>query len=142
MIAKKHFKIFLLDGNMFSLNIYQQHLINLGYTDISIFHNEQDCLDYLLQDPDIIFIDHCINLTNGVDILIKIKRINPDIYVIFFASLEDTEAVVNILKHGAFDFIVRGDNDFKILDNVIMKVYRVKLLLEKNNITSFRKVAE
>ena len=127
---------------MFSLNIYQQHLINLGYTDISIFHDEQNCLDYLLQNPDIIFIDHCINLANGVDILRKIKRINPDIYVIFFASLEDTEAVVNILKHGAFDFIVRGDNDFKILDNVIMKVYRVKLLLEKNNITSFRRIVE
>ena len=95
-----------------------------------------------MQNPDIIFIDHCINLANGVDILRKIKRINPDIYVIFFASLEDTEAVVNILKHGAFDFIVRGDNDFKILDNVIMKVYRVKLLLEKNNIISFRRVVE
>ena len=70
----------------------------------------------------------------------KIKRFNPDIYVIFFASLDDTEAVVDVLKHGAFDFIVKGDNDFKVLDNIIMKVYRVKLLLEKNNITSFKKI--
>ena len=139
MIAKKHFKIFLLDSNMFSLNIYQQHLINLGYKDILIFYNENDCLDNLSQHPDIIFIDHGINPVSGVDILRKIKRINPDIYVIFFASLEDTESVVNILRHGAFDFIVRGDNDFKTLDNVIMKVHRVKVLLEKNNISSFKK---
>jgi len=140
MIAKKHFKIFLLNSSMFSLNIYQQHLLNFGYTDISIFHNEDDCMQSLALNPDIVFIDHNINSSNGVDILKKIKRFNPDIYVIFFASLDDTEAVVDVLKHGAFDFIVKGDNDFKVLDNIIMKVYRVKLLLEKNNITSFKKI--
>ena len=140
MIAKKHFKIFLLNSSMFSLNIYQQHLLNFGYTDISIFHNEDDCLQSLALNPDIVFIDHNINSSNGVDILKKIKRVNPDIYVIFFASLDDTQAVVDVLKHGAFDFIVKGDNDFKVLDNIIMKVYRVKLLLEKNNITSFKKI--
>ena len=140
MIAKKHFKIFLLNSSMFSLNIYQQHLLNFGYTDISIFHNEDDCLKSLALNPDIVFIDHNINSSNGVDILKKIKRVNPDIYVIFFASLDDTEAVVDVLKHGAFDFIVKGDNDFKVLDNIIMKVYRVKLLLEKNNITSFKRI--
>ena len=125
---------------MFSLNIYQQHLLNFGYTDISIFHNEDDCLQSLALNPDIVFIDHNINSSNGVDILKKIKRVNPDIYVIFFASLDDTQAVVDVLKHGAFDFIVKGDNDFKVLDNIIMKVYRVKVLLEKNNITSFKKI--
>ena len=125
---------------MFSLNIYQQHLLNFGYTDISIFHNEDDCLQSLALNPDIVFIDHNINSSNGVYILKKIKRVNPDIYVIFFASLDDTQAVVDVLKHGAFDFIVKGDNDFKVLDNIIMKVYRVKLLLEKNNITSFKKI--
>jgi DNA-binding NarL/FixJ family response regulator len=140
MIAKKHFKIFLLNSSMFSLNIYQQHLLNFGYTDISIFHNEDDCMQSLALNPDIVFIDHNINSSNGVDILKKIKRVDPDIYVIFFASLDDTEAVVDVLKHGAFDFIVKGDNDFKVLDNIIMKVYRVKLLLEKNNITSFKKI--
>ena len=140
MTAKKDFKIFLLDSNMFSLNIYQQHLVNLGYSDISIFHNADDCLDGLALNPDIIFIDHNINLANGVDILRKIKRFNPDIYVIFFASLDDTEAVVKILKHGAFDFILRGDNDFKTLDNVIMKVFRVKMLLGKTHIPAFSRL--
>jgi len=139
MTAKKDFKIFLLDSNMFSLNIYQQHLANLGYSDTSIFHNTDDCLHALTLNPDIIFIDHNINLANGVDILKKIKRFNPDIYVIFFASIDDTDAVVNILKHGAFDFILRGDNDFKTLDNVIMKVYRVKSLLAKANMTAFKR---
>jgi polysaccharide export outer membrane protein len=134
MRVRKDFKIFVLDGDLFSLNIYEQHLVNLGYTDISTFNNSVDCFDALSTQPDIIFLDHNINEAAGVDVLKKIKRFNPDIYVIFIAGLDDVEAVVRSLKHGAFDFIVRGDNDVKTLDNVIARVQRIKELLQRNSI--------
>ncbi len=133
MRLKKDLKIFVLDGDIFTLNIYQQHLINLGYTDISIFHNAADCIDNLDELPDIIFLDHNINFLNGVDVLKKIKKYNPHIYVIFIAGIEDVETVVSSLQHGAFDFIVRGANDVRTLDNVITKIQRIKELLNKCN---------
>jgi polysaccharide export outer membrane protein len=132
MKAKKHFKIFLVDGNLFSLNIYEQHLLNLGYMDVSVFQNPADCISRISENPDIIFLDHVIQQSSTVEILKKIKRINPDIYVIFVASMEDTDAVIRSLKNGAFDFIVKGENHFTKLDSVIMKVHRVKLLLENS----------
>ena len=132
MRVKKDFKIFVLDSDMFSLNIYEQHLINLGYSDISTFNNSADCFNALIDQPDVIFLDHNINTANAVDVLKKIKRFNPDIYVIFIAGLEEVDAVVSSLKHGAFDFIVRGENDVKKLDSVISRVQRVQLLIKKN----------
>lgn len=139
MRVKTDFKIFVLDGNMFTLNIYQQHLINLGFTDISLYHNATECINELPNQPDIIFLDHSINFSTGVDVLKKIKRFNPDIYVIFIAGLEDVETVIESLKYGAFDFIVRGENDVKTLDNVIDKIRRVKELLKINNTEHFKK---
>ena len=133
MQVRKDFKIFVVDGDLFSLNLYKQHLINLGYTDVSTFHQASDCFHALPQRPDIIFLDHNIDTADGVSSLKKIKRFNPDIYVIFIAGLDEVEAVVSSLKHGAFDFIVRGDNDVKTLENVIARVQRVQLLLKKNS---------
>src|SRR5687768_10220912 len=133
MQVRKDFKIFVVDGDLFSLNLYNQHLINLGYTDVSTFHQASDCFHASPQGPAIIFLDHNIDAANGVSSLKKIKRFNPDIYVIFIAGLDEVEAVVSSLKHGAFDFIVRGDNDVKTLDNVIARVQRVQLLLKKNS---------
>lgn len=138
MGVKKDYKIFVLDGNMFSLNLYEQQLINLGYTDVSPFQVANNCFEALPDRPDIIFLDHSINYLNGVDILRKIKSFNPDIYVIFIAGLEDVEAVVSSLKYGAFDFIVRDDNDGRALENIIAKIFRVKQLLKKNTTDFYR----
>lgn len=138
MRVRKDFKIFVVDGDMFSLNLYQQHLLNLGYTDISTFHQAADCFNALADCPDIVFLDHNIDAADGVSFLRKIKRFNPNIYVIFIAGLDEVEAVVSSLKHGAFDFIVRGDNDVKTLDNVIARVQRVQLLLKKNSTGVFQ----
>ena len=140
MKAKRHFKIFLVDGNVFSLNIYEQHLLNLGYMDVSVFQNAGDCLNQLFEQPDMIFLDHIIQPVSAVEVLKKIKRINPDIYVIFIAGMEDTDAVISSLKNGAFDFIVKGENHFTALDSVIMKVHRVKLLLENSMPLPVKKV--
>lgn len=137
MKGAKDYRIFILDGDIFSLNIYQQHLINLGYTDISTYHKPADCLNNLASMPDIIFLDHSIDFSNGVEVLKKIKNFNPDIYVVFIAGGEDLELVVDSLKHGAFDFIVRGENDVKTLNNVIARIQRIKQLLKKSGVESY-----
>ena len=49
---------------------------------------------------------------NGVDILKKIKQENEDIEVILISEQDDIEVVVDLLRHGAFDYIVKS-NDIK-----------------------------
>jgi hypothetical protein len=45
MQLKKDYKIYLLDDDLFYMNIFQQHLINLGYTDITAFSDPAVCFD-------------------------------------------------------------------------------------------------
>jgi DNA-binding NtrC family response regulator len=124
-------KIFVVDDDPFSLQIYNQLLINLGYMDVKTFDNGTACLEALTEQPAIIFLDHSMEIMNGIEVLKKIKRFNPDIYVIFISGQEDVETAVKSLKYGAFDYIVKGNNDRDRIEKVLLKVANVKELLKK-----------
>lgn len=78
-------KIFMVDDNPFSLHLYQQHLMNLGYTDIMIFDNRIACLNSLSEQPDVIFLNHGMDVLIGVEVLKKIKPVDPEIHVVFIS---------------------------------------------------------
>jgi DNA-binding NtrC family response regulator len=139
MQLKKDFKIYLLDDDLFYMNIFQQHLVNLGYTDISAFSDPAACFEKLTPPPDIIFYDHGEDFLAGLEVLKVIKRRNPDIYMIFTCGPEDVDTVIQSLKYGAFDFFVKGENDVKNIEMVLTKIHRVRELLQKNNILRFKK---
>ena len=139
MQLKKDYKIYLLDDDMFYVNIFQQHLLNLGYTDVSAFSDPVVCFDNLNPPPDIIFYDHGLDFLADLEVLKMIKRHNPDIYMIFTCGPDDVETVIQSLKYGAFDYFVKGDNDVKNIEMVLTKIQRVRELLLKNNIVRFKK---
>jgi CheY-like chemotaxis protein len=91
-------KIFLVDDDAFSLNLYEQNIRNLGYTNVTIFHSGVDCLNNLDQQPEIIFLDHNMDVLTGFEVLKKIKRINPNIYVIMLSAQENMKTAVDALK--------------------------------------------
>lgn len=139
MHLKKDYKIYLLDDDMFYIHIFQQHLFNLGYTDVSTFSDPFACFDKLNPVPDIIFYDHGVNFLKGLEVLKMIKRQNPDIYMIFICGQDDVETVIQSLRYGAFDYFVKGDNDVKNIENVLTKIERVRELLRKNNVVRFKR---
>ncbi len=139
MQLEKKDKIFLLDDNLFYLSIFQQHLVNLGYMDISTFVDPVSCFDKLNPPPDIIFYNLGLDFYAGLEVLKMIKRQNPDIYMIFTCGPGEVETVIQSLKYGAFDYFVRGDDDEKNIATVLKKINRVKELLQKNNIVRYKK---
>ena len=50
-------KIFVVDDDKLCLNIYEQHLLNLGYTDVETFDNGTSCLNNLIRQAEVIFLD-------------------------------------------------------------------------------------
>ncbi|MEO6732021.1 MAG: response regulator [Ferruginibacter sp.] len=139
MQLKKDYKIYLLDDDNFYMSIFQQHLINLGYIDITVFVDPMACYNKLNPPPDIIFYGHGIDFLQGLEILKKIKRDNPDIYMIFICGADDIDIVIQSLKYGAFDYFVKGENDVKNIEMVLTKIHRIKELLRKNNVVRLQK---
>jgi DNA-binding NtrC family response regulator len=124
-------KIFLVDDDTYYLHILEQHLLNLGYQNIELFDNGTDCLDRLQDKPDIIFLDYQMDTLTGYEVLKKIKRFDPNIYVVMISAQEQIKPVVDALKHGAFDYLQKGDNEPQKVKDVLQRIVDIKEILDR-----------
>ena len=101
--------IFLVDDDALCLNLYQQFLKQLGYTQVYLYDNGNDCLEHIsIHKPEIIFLDYNMDGLNGLDVLKHIKQIDPSIVVIFISGQEEISIAVTTIQHGALDYIVKS----------------------------------
>jgi len=133
MDSQNQFKFFVVDDDVFCANLYEQYLKNLNYNDITYYSNGHDCLNNLQQLPDIIFLDHNMEDMNGFEVLKKIKRVNPNIYVVMVSAQENIKTAVDALKFGAFDYIIKDNNVFEKMSTIISNIIKVKEQLRKSN---------
>lgn len=133
MENQNQFKFFIVDDDIFCANMYEQYLKNANYSDITYFNNGNDCLNNLNQNPDIIFLDHNMDDITGFEVLKKIKRYNPNIYVVMISGQENIKTAVDALKYGAFDYVIKDANVCDKLTQVINNIIKVKEQLKKAN---------
>jgi DNA-binding NtrC family response regulator len=133
-------KIFIVDDDQLTSNIYAQHLKNLGYVDVSIFDNGQDCLNALIEEPTVILLDHYMNNLTGMEVLQKVKRFDPNIYVVFISGQEDISTAVEALKFGAFDYIIKGQDDIRSIEKVMIKIKNVNEMLNQKEPSFLQKI--
>lgn len=116
-------KVFLVDNDLITLNKYRQGLENIGYKDIHLFLNGMICINNLHLKPYIIFLNHPIDESSGFDVLKKIKQHHPNIYVVIISNQENVNLAVDVLRNGAFDYIVKGDNEISKMSHVIERIF-------------------
>jgi polysaccharide export outer membrane protein len=111
--------VFLLDDDPHCLAMYERHIRNLGVKEVTVFEDSQDFINQLMQEPDAVIIDHSMEPFDGLEVLKKIKRQNPDIPVVYLSAQKDMKTAVDALKFGAFDYIIKDENDLDHLTEVI-----------------------
>jgi DNA-binding NtrC family response regulator len=136
----KNYKIFLVDDDLFCLNMYKQHIKNLGCTDITLFQNGTDCLNNLIKYPNIIFLDHKMDTLNGFEVLNKIKRFDPNINVVMVSGQEDLQIALNALKYGAFDYIIKGDQEIEKMESVITRITNLDKEIKRSKPSFFKRI--
>ncbi|HEY4650618.1 MAG TPA: sigma-54 dependent transcriptional regulator [Pontibacter sp.] len=116
------FKIFILDDDVWYSELLEYHLsLNPDY-ELKKFHSAQDFFASLHERPDVVTVDYSLPDNNGAEVLKKVKERNPDIQVIIISGQEDVATAVNLLKQGAYDYIVKDDDTPERLWNTINKI--------------------
>jgi DNA-binding NtrC family response regulator len=69
----------------------------------------------------------------GFEVLKKIKRFNPNIYVVMVSGQENMKTAIDSLKYGAFDYVIKESTVCEKIALVIEKIIRVKEELKKSN---------
>jgi DNA-binding NtrC family response regulator len=130
--------IFIVDDEELILKSTKRILKKLGCEQVSTFNNGQDCVNALNQNPFLVLLDYQMDDLNGFDVLKKIKRYNPNTYVIMMSGQNDVANAVDTLKFGAFDYIVKGDKDTSKLQMNLDRIFKLeeKILAPRKSLFS------
>lgn len=96
---------FIVEDDAFYAELVKNVLKNESYENVTIFHNGEDCLANIDQQPDIVILDYMLGQMSGLHILRKIKEKYPKIQVILLSGQDQMQIAVNAVKIGAVDYI-------------------------------------
>ena len=127
-------RIFIVEDNPIDIKMAKYALEMDPDYDIHIFTTGKECLSNLHLKPSIISLDYSLPDINGHEILQKIKAHNKDIEVIMLSGQGDIDTAVQLLKDGAYDYIVKNDDTIDRLMHTLQRL--------KSNIKLKKKVEE
>lgn len=130
----KKYKIFVVDDNALFLKVLYKTLeLNPAYEVIPI-SSGRECLNRLSEQPDIVTLDYTLPDMTGKDILEAIKNKLPETQVIIVSGQSDISTAVNLLKIGAYDYIVKGVDTREKINIAIEKIIERIELTKENKI--------
>ncbi len=134
---EKPFKIFVVEDDEWYNRLLVHNLsLNPDYV-IESFSNGKDCLNNLDKNPDVVTLDYRLPDMQGLEILKRIKAENEEIQVILISEQDEIDVVVELLKFGAYDYIVKSRDIRERLLNTIQNIRNGVNL--KKEIVSLRK---
>lgn len=109
MNQKDSLKIFIVEDDEWYSEFLVYHLSLNPEFEVKKFRTAKEFLPALAENPDIVTLDYTLPDANGHDVLKKIKEYNKDIQVLIISGQEDVDTAVELLKQGAFDYIVKNE---------------------------------
>ena len=69
---------------------------------------------------------------NGIEVLKKIKKINPSIEVIMLSAQERMKVAVNSIQFGAFDYVIKTDLAMRRIVDLVNRICKWNQLIYEN----------
>lgn len=109
-LNKSTARVFLVEDDPMFCAMMERALNNAGYKNITCFESGEAVAVELLTMPDIVILDHNLSGNmHGLEVLKKIKSLNPDIHVLFISAQEEMNIALQALKFGAFDYVIKDE---------------------------------
>lgn len=131
MKSEQAFNIFVVEDNEWYNKLLVHTLsLNPEYTVKSFFSGE-DLLKELSEDIHVVTLDYRLPDTTGDVLLKKIKERSPNTEVIIISEQNEIETAVELLKAGAYDYLVKSDDIRDRLWNAVNNVRKNRGLQKK-----------
>nr|WP_099355520.1 response regulator [Fredinandcohnia onubensis] len=113
--------VLIADDSLFMRSYLKRIIVEENYKVISEASNgEEVVLQYKKFLPDVVFMDITMPKVNGINALIEIKKFDPNAKVIMCSSLGQKSYIIDAIRNGATDFIVKPY--FNNLVNILRKI--------------------
>jgi len=128
MRPTKPLKIFILEDDLWYGTMLEHYLsLNPDYQ-VSRFETEKAFFQQLHEQPDVVTLDYALaeGDADGSKVLKEIKERYPETEVIIISGQDQITTAVELLKSGAFDYIVKDEDTKDRLWNVLLHLQEIK----------------
>ena len=98
-------KILVIDDDESTRESLEIYLNELGYKVLLATNGREGFDSFIEYKPDLILTDIMMPEWNGLELLKKIKTINPRVPIILITAVEKTESIILAMQLGAYDYI-------------------------------------
>lgn len=126
-------KIFVVDDDPLFAKTLKFHItLNPDY-DVEVFPDGKKALDNLYKNPSLICLDYNLPGMSGLQVMRKIREMNKDIPIIIISSQHDMKIAIDLLKEGAYDYIIKDEDIFQRLWKALLGIKEKLTMLKKIN---------
>ena len=112
-------RILVVDDAMFMRMMLKEILSKNGYEVVGEAANGKEAIDkYIELRPDLVLLDITMPEMDGITALKKIKMIEPKAKIIMCSAMGQQVMVVEAIKGGAIDFIVKPFQEDRVLESL------------------------
>ena len=127
------YKIFVVDDDPWYSQILEYHLsLNPDY-EVTCFASGKECLKNLHLNPQLITVDYSMDDMTGDELLEKIRNWNTQIPVVVISGQEEISVALELLKKGAYDYLIKDDNTKDLLWNSVIRAREIQALRDEVN---------
>ena len=115
-------KVLIIDDDLDMCTLLGRFLTRNGY-EVDMAHSAaKGLLKFKENNFDIVLCDFRLGDKDGKDVLLEVKKDNPDTIVLIITGYSDIKVAVDVIKLGAYDYITKPlvpDEVLKVLDDAI-----------------------
>lgn len=125
------YKIFIVEDNKLYAQVLKKQLIDNQYQ-VKVFYTGKDCITHLNEQPDVITLDYTLPDMTGHEVLKEIQKRTPETNVIIISAQESISTAIELMKDGAYDYIMKAPDTREKLSNIIKNIYQSDQLKQEN----------
>lgn len=151
MAKERPYTIYLVDDDSKHLLLLKDHLEKkLPFQlNIATYTDGDEVVKALRNKPDIIVLDYYFDgsgdeAADGVDVLKKIRKIDPEVPVVMMSHQDKVEVAVTCYDYGVKDYIVKNETAFMraqlVIRNIIYEIIKEEKTQEFRSASRFSSI--
>jgi two-component system, NtrC family, response regulator AtoC len=121
-MQEEYFTIYVVEDNDWYNRLLVHYLTMNPEFQVKSFFTGKDLLSHLHERPDVITLDYRLPDAKGSELLRKIREFDEGIEVIVISEQDDVQTAVDLLREGAFDYLVKNEEISERLHSSIGKI--------------------
>lgn len=111
--------IFVVEDNHIYKDLVVSYLKTHKYSNVESYLTGEEALKNMHKNPDVVIQDYLLDGMTGIEVLIKAKKIAPNVEFIFLSGNDNIDIAINSMKYGASNYIVK---DQQALPKMVEKI--------------------